>query len=209
MKTNELINKLSESLRQQPPRPLWQDFIRWAVISFIAIAMGVSLMGLRDDLTHTFLSGWFQSECLFLLSFGLLCAWTAIMAGRPDQKFGALSKIFLILGIFGWIAFLLRALKGEPFDFAAAAPGWSCLMAVILFSMIPAIILFRRLRQMAPTSLGQTGLWAAASVGILSALGVNLICSNSDGEHLLIWHFGPVLMISLVGFALGRFILKW
>ncbi|PIR23004.1 MAG: hypothetical protein COV44_04585 [Deltaproteobacteria bacterium CG11_big_fil_rev_8_21_14_0_20_45_16] len=209
MKTDELIDKLSHSLRPQSHRPLWHDYIRWVVISILAIAMGVSLMGLRDDLGHAVLDGWFQYESLFFLSFGLVCAWIAIMAGRPDQRFGPLSKSFLILGIFGWGAFLVRAFKGEPFDFAAAAPGWSCFMAVILFSMIPTIFLFRKLRQMAPTSLAQTGLWATSSVGILSALGVNLICSNSDGEHLLIWHFAPVLMISLVGFALGRFMLKW
>ncbi|MGE4107335.1 MAG: NrsF family protein [Bacteriovoracia bacterium] len=209
MKTEELINKLSHSLRPQSRRDLWRDYVKWIAVTFLVIAIGVFLMGLRKDLSDTLFKEWFQYESFFLLTFGLLCAWVALRAGRPEQKFGPLAYSFLILGIVGWIAFLVRAFKGESFDFAAAAPGWSCFMAVILFSMIPGIILVRKLRKMAPTSLGQTGLWAATSVGILSALGVSLICSDSNAEHLLLWHFVPVLVISILGFILGRFVLKW
>ena len=84
-----------------------------------------------------------------------------------------------------------------------------CGFLIGLLSMGFTTYLFRWSRQGAPRSPRVAGLWAAFSAASLGCFLMQPVCLHDSSMHLLIWHFLPVMGISLIGAETARFILKW
>ena len=82
--------------------------------------------------------------------------------------------------------------------------GLVCIRDIIVFGALPGIVLLMMLRKGATLYGEWAGSFAILAVSALGALGTQFICKNDNSFHVLLWHFLPVAIFSVIGFLVGR-----
>lgn len=202
-----LRRAVAEELK--PVRPLpppWRralPLLAWAVA---AAALLLALRGLRPDAER--LGG--------LLLWGLVLAEVAAGAGlvalalaeaTPGRGAGravGLPALAAAVGLFALLALLVRrASPGVDVPDPLLTFGPACLgMQGLIGATALALTAFLVLRS-APLRAGLAGLLAGAGAGLMAEGVYHLDCPITHLAHVLVWHGSAILLLALLGFALG------
>ena len=208
MKTDDLLRSLVDEMK--PVRRLRGGAERaliWAGFAAICVGIGTWVLGTRPDLSAKLTDVSFLIEGSSVLAVFALSARSAFQLSIPGMEKSGTTRTSPLLGLLGW--FLLVAIRHTPMTNALALEsvsslaGASCVSRIATLALVPAVAIFAMLRKAAPGRRRWTGLFALISASSLAALGTQLLCSKDDPQHVLLWHFGPVLVAGLVGAALG------
>jgi len=207
--TEELIHILSAekvALRRlsTPARIFWQ----WLLVSLLSVGGMLAIFGLRDDLNEKLTNGFFVAEIFTLSAITISMAFAAAIYSFPDLY---QRKYSLYIPPIALLAFVFSLVFAYMENANAPLPEHSfiCLFCITMFSMIPALWMFYLLRKQASTHLkmaGCTALLAACSIG---ALTLRLSEKTDSIEHLILWHYLPMVGYALIGAWLGKRFLKW
>jgi hypothetical protein len=85
--------------------------------------------------------------------------------------------------------------------------GWKCLGMTLGLGSWPAVALVLMRRGSDPVHPGASGAAIGAAVGCATGVLVDLWCPVADPSHVLFGHVFPLLLLSLGGVALGRWLL--
>jgi hypothetical protein len=198
---NRIHARIVDNLK--PVRPLAPShlFLFACAIIFLSIlAIGV---------THLGMNGWralsiVQRIAVFttLAASAVLLAISMIGQMVPGSKY-ALAPAALPIGILTALTIVLAAAFQRKQEAAFVADGFVCMRNGLTYS-IPAAFLFwlmvRRGAILYPKLIGAAAGGLAGLVG-LSVLEIN--CSNLNVFHILVWHWGVVLISSAAGALLG------
>lgn len=210
--TPDIIHTLVADLGQ--PHRVWPVWIRaavWVVVTLLLMAAIVAYDGLRQDMPgkmHDF-SYLTMMALLAPASLGMAAAglWLAVPRLQvPAWIYGVMVLCAgFYLGLAGWLLW--------PYGIAMQEL-WShehmvCAREVLLLSLIPGIGLFTLLRRAAPTHRGLASCVAGFAAGMVALMCSLLLCANEGHAHLLVGHFLPVLIATLVGGVGGWFFLRW
>lgn len=212
METDDLIHELVRELR--PVRILASPDRRallWLGPSFLYVALTVLAIGIRPD------SGIIVEEPRFLLQIGAAAA-TAVLAavaalctvcpGRSAALRWLPTPALVI-----WLATLIVGDDGVCFPPLLDQPPLPhdamCVTVTALLAAAPAGLLFVMLRRAAPISPVVTGTLAMLAATALAGAGVRFFDDRDDIASLLIWHFGVILILTLLGSTLGPWALPW
>ncbi|MEQ1789124.1 MAG: DUF1109 domain-containing protein [Rickettsiales bacterium] len=208
MDTDAFINQLTAQGARKPlPHPLAVAGKWLALLAVYFIVITVAL-GLRQDIA----SKWMQPLYLMELSGMLATAITAAIAasflalpdigGRPWLKFIPFAPLMVL------VAFLLQSIvagNAMPLIECIKLQKYACLLVITLFSIIPSVFMFIVIRRAAPTRCCWAGSMAGLSVASLGYVLLRLIDNSDDPTALIIWHFIPVMVITMVGMVVGKF----
>jgi hypothetical protein len=210
MKTEELIGILVrdvEPVRRLPSRGRWHMLSLVEILSLIAI--GTWLLGFRSDLASKAGDIRFLLQSMSLFIVGVTSARSAIDLSvpgleRPGPTFLLplatllISSLTVLVPLWSvpTVADVRTALIGDP--------GNSCFLGAILLGSLPALLVLWQVRKAAPVKRR----WAAAFAGLtafsFAAIGIQFSCGDDDPAHVLLWHFVPFTLLSLVMIGAAR-----
>lgn len=209
--TNTLIGNLAQEAGSQPARTpalLKRRLALMAVLSLAAAAgLVVLLYGVRSDLAARLLTTPFLHKSLSMLA--LACgAWLlvrdAALPGGPRFRVAPLLP--------GIVVLLLGAVTDTSGLSLLGRSRWSvplCVSSIFLVSLPALAVIMSTLRMGAPTRPRLAGATAGLLSGSLGAAAYVLTCRNDAGWFVAIWYTLAVLLVMVVGAAVGRRALAW
>jgi hypothetical protein len=205
MKTDELIAQLAS--QAAPLRPLPSPAARalaWSVVAMASAAAGIVIFGARPDLDVVM----GQTEFMWPLVAAIVTAGVAagaslVLAVPGSERSPALRGSSLTLGAL-WALMLVVFVVRDGHGFAGATHWPICFIRVIAIGLAPAIVLIGMLRRAAPLRITWTSALAVTAAMAAGAMAAQIVCPIDDAAHALLGHFGPVLVLGLLGAATAR-----
>lgn len=208
--TEDIIEQLSQNLQPVtvascPYNLSFKGFALTAV--YIATVLAIS--GFREDLAIKLMHPLFFAEISILMVTITSCLLAAFFLSFPDvcQK-----KYVLAFPFVSFLLFSAILLIEYWYDNAAAGEvlhGAQCVFSIGIISFIPALLMFRAISKQATTyccTAGAVTLLFASSIGIM----ILRLSEKVDSlEHIIGWHYLPLMGFGIVGMFLGKKILRW
>ena len=209
MKTDELIAQLAS--RAAPVTPLPSPAVRalaWAAVAVASAAAGVFIFGARPDLGDVRSHPQFMWPLVAAIVTAAIAAGASFVLAIPGaERSPTLRGFSAIVGAL-WLLLLVVFVARAGNGFAGASDWPICFIRVIAIGLAPAVVLFAMLRRAAPLRLTWTSALAAAAAMAAGAMAIQLICPVDDAAHGLLGHFGPVLVIAVLGAVTARRMLR-
>jgi hypothetical protein len=207
---NDLRERIRRDLR--PTRPLRPPYVRALVLLPLAVAIVLSVPGLRffrsDMQAIGFLKAWGFSFGQALA--GLVIVGVALRESIPGRALSrrAIGATFAI-GLA--IPFVLLAVTASAFDVGPApgqelAEGIGC-FRVSAISAIPALIAAAFLAARAfPMRPALAGSLYGLGCGLIADAGIRLFCEYTVPEHVLFGHGGAIVAAMVFGAVVSKII---
>ncbi len=212
MRTADLIAQLADELEPAKPGAV----VRILALGLSAGALGSVLLmmatvGTRQDLAAAMTGGPFWMKFTYTLVIALLGLWLVERAGRPGSD---AKKPLLLLALPVAAILVLAALQLAPAgaDRQALMLGRSANVCALLIALLALPLfggVFWALRRLAPTRLAQAGAAAGLLAGSTAATIYAFHCTESAAPFVAIWYTAGILLTTLLGAALGRWVLRW
>ncbi len=212
MRTEDLVKSLA--VNAEAVRPLSSPHVRmlvWFSISVTYAALVVLLVGPRPDIGERLADVRFVVEVTSAFMVSALAAAAAFCAecpGRPLwERFAPVPALAVWLATLGdgcWRAWIQEGPSG-----LTIVPDFLCFPSIVLISMVPAILILAMIRRGAPIAPISTTALAMLAAGALGAAALRLFHMQDASVMVLIWQFGSVAVLALLGGLAGRRLLRW
>jgi len=214
VETSDLIKSLSREVKpvKRLPSPHWR-FFAWLFLASASVLTGILLMGPRGDLGARFNEWSFWIECATLFVATVVSAYAAFLMSVPGMTLSRWLRLTPLLSLIFWLALLSYRilnghLSGDPKSITCSASS-ICMQDILLLAWLPSAILIIMIRRAAPIRLALNGLLILLASGAVAALGTQFVCCDSSPMHALLWHFIPVIVVTLAGLWAGKKFLHW
>ncbi len=186
----------------EPVPPVAAPFVQWALGWGLALAAAGILfthLSLRPDLGGQLRTPSFLLLVFLLVAGSALAAWGSLESSLPaEEKKGrwkaALAWALWILSALVFLFFLPSTGKAEG-DSLMATP---CFAVVLVAGTLAWAGLGLLISRNAPLHPRRTAFWAGLSSFLLGSAVVTLHCASTNPTHVLLEHFLPVLVYSLL-----------
>jgi hypothetical protein len=212
VETNQLIQHLAE--RAAPvgrlPAP-WRRAALWFAISLPYVAAVIILHSMDVDPSKMLADRRFIIEQIATL----LTAGTAALAAFCSVVPGYNRKVLLLplVPLAVWLATLGEACVRDWMRLGVAALqvriDWDCLPPAAVIGIVPAIAIVIMLRRGAPLFPRATLALAALAVAALGNFALRIYHVGDVSIMVLVWHFGSVVVLSLLAGWIGKVVLNW
>jgi hypothetical protein len=179
---------------------------RWAVTSSAFVLLSVVILGVRTDVAAQVVSGWFVARATATLALAVGAALVALWMGVPGGEPSLRLRAWPLSAGLVWAGMLAGAIAVTPSPFTLllhVPPHPSCVLFIVTTAVAPGVILVRLLRRAAPLQPR----WAGGTAGLaslaLGALATQFVCRNDAAAHHLLWHFAPVVLLTLAAFSVS------
>lgn len=211
MKTQDLVSLLAAD--ETVARPLTPRVLGQAGLALLVSASaGLAMLGIRADLTAALADPVTLMKWLLPLGVALPALYVALRLARPQLR--AKRTQMLVIGV-GAIAlcWLLSAM-------AMAVPGtlWPqmrggtapiCLISVTMIGLAPLVFGLRALKDGASVRPALSGAMLGLASGGFAAALYALHCNEDAPLFFLTWYSLGIIMLTLIGAAAGRVLLRW
>lgn len=212
MKTEALIHALADDAmpvrRLLPPE---RRALLWLAMTMVYLIGAVLAIGLRPDIGETVRDARALLETGAALATGTLAAMAAFCAacpGRPVwERALPLPALVLWFGLLAESA--LEAWTGAPRQAVTMHADFAGLLDLLLLGVPPAVLLLAMLRRGVPIVPVVAGALAMLAVASLIAAALRFVHPEDASVMLLVWHFGPVVLLTLFGAVIGPRLLPW
>lgn len=212
MDTDDFITMLARGAQVQPrahATPAWIPVSAAAALSALLMAV---LFGVNANLMLLAATPLFWVKLAFV---GALAAtgWRMLaVASIPGARFGALPWLLVLSGAFIAAAAAIT-LSGVP-EGARAAQVWgatwrTCPFIIALLSLPLFAAMLHTMRARAPTRLTLGGAIAGFTSGAVAATLYCLHCPEMAPGFVVVWYVLGMLIPTVAGALLGRFVLAW
>lgn len=213
MKTDELISLMATS--NQPVDTGWLRRATWlaALLAMIAATIAVLLtLGARRDLA----GAWATAPVLGKVLLGASVAGIALAVFQRSLRPGLsprghLSLILLPIAaaVLSALVVLAQAPAGEWASFTFGRSWQACLIAVVLYGLIPLTAMIAVARRGAPVDLRLTGAAAGIASAALATIAYSVHCPEDTIPFIASWYPLAMGIMAAVGaFAFPRFV-RW
>ena len=197
--TEDLINTLVRKggAVRRFPSPL-SVVVRWGGFALAGIVLFVAMMGVRPDLLECLTRPRYLFDLAAALSTATGAAWAATVSALPGRPLWQRALPAVPAAI--WIASLAL---GAVTDGSPLRTDLICLPVIAGLAVVPCAVLVLAMRRgevLAPC-LGM--FMAVAASASLAYAGLRLVHPEDAGRMMLVWQFGPVLLLSVVAACLG------
>jgi hypothetical protein len=213
MRTDDLIGRLSGALEPVPAsqvlRVLTVGLGGGAVLSGIIMT---ATIGIRADLLEAMGGQAFWLKFVYTFVVAALGLLIVDRLARPDAD---IRRLLFLLAVPVLAMMALGAIQMLAADAATRHDlimGHSARVCSILIAglALPLFVgLFWSLRQLAPTQLTEAGAAAGLLAGSAAASIYAFHCTESTPTFIAIWYSAGILLTTILGAALGRFLLRW
>ena len=208
MDTEAFISQLTaRGVRKPLPHPL-SVAGKWVALLAVYFIIITVALGLRQDIANKWSQPLYLMELLGMLTTAVTAAIAASFLALPDVGGRLWLKFVPFAPLMILAAFLLQSIltgNAMPLIECIKLQKYDCLMVIALFSIVPSLFIFIAIRRAAPTRCCWAGSMASLSVASLGYVLLRLIDNSDDPTALIIWHFIPVMLITMVGMVVGKF----
>ena len=212
MNSEELISQLASQAGSTKGRATpGKLFAVWFTLLAAYIMLAAFGVGARPDLGQQLLFKPYQAELGALIAILASCCLSAAHLAYPDMYQKRKLVLLPALAVMAFIAVL-------GLEWAYATPsehshdhdhGYMCSLHITVMALLPACLIFYGIGRMASTHLGYAGAIAMCASFSTGALIARLSEHNDSIAHMVLWHYPPIVVASLAGVLLGRWLLKW
>ena len=176
---------------------------------YIALVLFSGFYPLRADMPVALTQPLFVTELLMLALTlaGTLAASAALSV--PDQYQKKFLTYIPLLASGGLLMTLALAWRAGQYPLDFSFDGWQCLLCIAALSLLPALAIFWQTKRMAPVVPDKAGMMAFLCAFSTGALILRLSEPTNSIPHVVIWHYLPMLAVSLFGSWLGSRVLRW
>jgi len=210
----ENIENLIDSLARDasPVKPAPHPFmlsLGWMAGAALYLVVSLWLSGLRPDLAQKLHEPWFVAELAALALLFVAASLSAAVLAFPDLH-QMRKTAWAPAGLFAlFAAIILFAWRADVPPAPLPMNSFECTASITLFSLLPAVWTFFSMRRFASTHYRWAGSIALLSAFSVGALWLRLHELNDSIIHVIQWHYLPMLGIGLIGWWLGKRVLKW
>jgi hypothetical protein len=111
-----------------------------------------------------------------------------------------------------WAALLVGTIAANSSSLEVllqVTPHPSCVLLIVATALLPGAALVRMLRDAAPLQPAWTAGFAGLASLAVGALGAQFVCANDAAGHHLLWHFTPVVLLTVASIAVGASLFGW
>lgn len=211
--TDDLITQLSGDLRPVPAGRLrsWLLYATGAG-AILAFTIMVPWIGLRSDLPGAFAYPIFWAKFFYTLAFLGFGLWSAERLSRPGGNMRAPVLGAIALVALTALAGIVQLMTASPDQLSGLIIGHTALVCpvyVVTLSVPLFIVITLVMRRLAPTNLTLAGFASGLAAGAASCWVYAFHCGESGLPFIAIWYTAGILVVALVGAALGRYLLRW
>lgn len=212
MDTSDLIKSLSDNVAPVTPLPSARRRalrLTVAALAIIGLLVAFGRSGWTGRSSVAPLEDLMQWQIALMLLAGISASLAAFMLDRPDITVRRPARLLTALATACWVAIILACCPQT--DMAQAqeamhdgAVAMACLRDLILLAVAPLLAAWMMFRRAAPVFLGWAGYACALSVASFAAVGMRALCPELTTAHLLVWHYLPVLCLTIAGAVCGK-----
>jgi hypothetical protein len=208
--SQEITGRLVDEATPVKPLPSPRWFWVRLVLGYALYAGGALYwMGLRPDFVLQLMRPLYLIEILILFFIVITSLYQAVLCQYPD-RYGRRGQYlpWVTLGLFV-LCLGVQAIFPAPPNPVLSHHGFECLVCITVLAVLPGGVLFWLNKQGATVTPRLCGALSALAAFALGCLVLRLSEQNDSVTHLLYWHYTPLLMAVLLGYALGRKIFRW
>lgn len=209
--SEEFIHNLAKEGAKKPFENPYLLGTKWFLLLTIYFAALVLFYGHRSDLLEKINQPAFLIEIIFLILTVITATFAASFLALPDLNQKPYIRFLPLIPL----AFLSLMLIYGIFNFSTISfveclkSGHSvCFTHLIFYSIIPALIMFWKVKKAAPIKFYWSGLMIGLAVASFGYLMLRLVEKSDEPELLLMWHFVPIFVIMIMGMIAGKILLK-
>jgi hypothetical protein len=211
MRTDSLVDRLSQNLRPVRPRSIKREALLLFVLGAIEVTAFVGMGFMRPDMPMETPSFWWK-----LVSTGLIAvlgAGVALMSADPvrSPRRGLRWILACIAAIFatGWLIDAAGDGVGELVRRLDWTHGLQCVWKMVALSIPPAIALGGLIRRAAPTDRSGTALAAGLSSAAWGAFVFVFACPSDDPLYIAVWYTAGCSIVTVLGRAALLRLSRW
>ena len=207
---DELIDRLAKDTTGVKPAShpyvLSLKLMGWA-LAYLLLSFMFS--GLRPELMLKLHEPWFVAEIAALAGIFAATSLSAALLSFPDihqmRRLAFAPVIALVL----FVLVIFFAWQADTPPAPLPVHSFECTLSITMFSLLPTVGTFYAMRKFASTHYHWAGTIALLFAFSVGALWLRLHEVNNSIIHVLEWHYLPMIVFGIVGWWLGKKILKW
>jgi hypothetical protein len=204
-----LVDRLSANLR--PSRPLWpvrRRLALWLVIEAAVLLRAMVVTG--NDFAMKLRHPPYALEIAFFAAAGLILAAMALKASIPGREVRPWQTALAVALVLGGILMLFAVPIRTDLPLSQfAGIGSQCAFATFANAILPWIALWWAVRRGAPGNGRAAGAMVGASAMLFSFAIMRIVCPIDEPLHLVTWHLGPAIAVTLISTLAGAFWLRF
>ncbi len=213
MRTESLLDRLSQDLRPVRPRRVGREALLLALLAVAEIAIFLGLGFMRSDLAMAMAapSFWWKLASMGLIAVvGTSVAIVSVDPARSPRRglrwllvcvLAALACGWLIDAAGHGLADLIRRLDWRL--------GVHCVATMVALSIPPAVALGVLIRRGAPTDRAGTALAAGLASAAWGAFVFVFACPSDDPLYVVVWYSVGCAIVTLVSWAILLRVSRW
>ena len=185
---------------------------RWVITSAVLLLLSVVMLGVRADVAAQMVNGWFVARATATMTIAFAAAIVAFILSVPGVEPSRPVRALPWAACLAWFVMLIGTIAASqsPLDLLLqVTPHPSCVLLLAVTAFPSGILLVWMLRQAAPLKARWTSGFAGLASLAVGALGTQFMCSNDAAAHHLLWHFTPVLLLTMASIAVGSSLFGW
>lgn len=211
MKTDDLINLLAEDA---PIRTRIGKALTIAVIASILISGGMffAAIGFRADIDSAMETVRFLFKFVVTIALAVTACTVVFRIGRPGASLRVWGWMLLAAPILLLAAALAELVVMPADSWSARMIGHNarfCLTLIPLLSIGPLACFLFALRHGAPEKPGVAGAVAGLAASGIAATFYASNCTDDSPLFVLLWYPIAIAVVTAVGYAVGRRLLRW
>lgn len=211
MKTDTLIDMLTRGAGPAPRAPAARRLVPAAIGGLlIGAAAAIAWFGTLPAAMFATVVPW--TKIAYAGGLALAAGWLTARLSRPAASCArARHATLAVIGTMATIgvAVLWSSPAGER-SVVLLGESWLACPARVLALSLPALgAVLWAVRGLAPTRLRSAGFAAGMTAGSLGAIGYSLACPEPSAAFVALWYTVGIVLVALIGAALGPRVLRW
>ncbi len=213
MRTDSLVDRLSQNLRPVRPRSIKREALLLLVLGAIEVAAFLGMGFMRPDMPMAMEAPSFWWK---LASMGLIAvvgAGVALVSADPvrSPRRGLRWMLACIAVIFatGWLIYAAGDGVAELVHRLDWTHGLQCVWKMVALSIPPAIVLGGLIRRAAPTDRSGTALAAGLASAAWGAFVFVFACPSDDPLYIAVWYTVGCSIVTILGRAVLMGLSRW
>ncbi|MGR9426311.1 NrsF family protein [Rhizobium leguminosarum] len=211
MKTDDLIRSLAAD--SSPP---WRfrSLVTAGVVASVVLAavLFFVLIGFRPDIAQAMESGRFLFKFVVTIALAVTAVRAVIALGRPGDSARSRVVALALVPLLVLAAAAVELLSIPRDLWMPRLVGHNarfCLTLIPLLAAGPLACLLAVLRKGAPSYPGFAGAVAGLAASGIGATFYAANCNDDSPLFVMTWYTIAILMVTLVGYLIGRKVLRW
>jgi hypothetical protein len=188
-----------------------KNVVVFSALAFLWSGVMLTLLGRRELASVE--DGWFWVlEMSIIAVTGIVGIWGALSLAIPGAEIEKPWR-WSWYGLAAWIGLLLT---GTVHSVVADGHGLipvhlgelMCVFWMSVFTLGPAALLAHTVQKGFPTCRREAAMSIMLAGSVWSALGIEMHCTHESAQHHFLFHLGPVVLATVIGWFLGGKLLR-